>query len=70
MIGAGWSGMLVGKHCRDNGLTVRLIEKSNHMGGVWKYTEDVPGITPFPDFMSISKFLRWKYNESSDDMFL
>lgn len=43
VIGSGWSGMLTAKHCRENGLTVRIIEKSDYAGGVWKYNEDVPG---------------------------
>jgi cation diffusion facilitator CzcD-associated flavoprotein CzcO len=43
VIGAGWSGMLTAKHCRENGLTAWIIEKSDHVGGVWKYEEEVPG---------------------------
>jgi len=62
VIGAGWSGMLAAKHCREHGLKVRILEQSDHVGGVWKYVEDVPGGVMFSTQTTSS----WSFTEISD----
>ena len=44
IIGAGWSGLLACKYALDERLSVRVLEKREDIGGVWKYSPD-PDIT-------------------------
>jgi len=44
IIGAGWSGLLACKYALDENLSVRVLEKRDDIGGVWKYSSD-PSIT-------------------------
>ncbi len=62
VIGSGWSGMLAAKHCREHGLSVRILEQKAHVGGVWKYEEDVPGGVMFSTQTTSS----WSFTEISD----
>lgn len=61
VIGAGAAGLAACRRLRDAGLSVKVLEKTRYVGGVWKYT---PGgvvykslvtnlpkeIMAFPDF--------------------
>lgn len=62
VIGSGWSGMLVAKHCREHGLNVRIVEKGTYAGGVWKYQEDEAGGV----MLSTQTTSSWAFTESSD----
>ena len=62
VIGGGWSGMLVAKHCREHGLKVRILEQSDFLGGVWKYQEDTPGGV----MSSTQTTSSWSFTEISD----
>jgi cation diffusion facilitator CzcD-associated flavoprotein CzcO len=62
VIGAGWSGLLAAKHCMEQGLTVRILEYGDHVGGVWKYKEDVPGGV----MKSTQTTSSWSFTEISD----
>jgi NADPH-dependent 2,4-dienoyl-CoA reductase/sulfur reductase-like enzyme len=62
VIGGGWSGMLVAKHCKEHGLKVRILEKHTFLGGVWKYQEDVPGGV----MASTQTTSSWSFTEISD----
>lgn len=45
VIGAGASGLTSMKQCREENLDVICYEKSNFIGGLWKYRdEDVDGL--------------------------
>lgn len=44
VIGAGWSGLLACKYALDEKLTVRVLEKRDDIGGVWKFSSN-PTIT-------------------------
>ena len=44
VIGAGWSGLLSCKYALEENLSVRVIEKREDIGGVWKFSPD-PAIT-------------------------
>lgn len=44
VIGAGWSGLLSCKYALEENLSVRVIEKREDIGGVWKFSPD-PDIT-------------------------
>jgi len=37
VIGAGAAGLAAGRLLRDEGLRVTILEKSQHLGGVWRY---------------------------------
>ena len=37
VIGAGAAGLGAGRLLRDEGLRVKIFEKSRHVGGVWRY---------------------------------
>ena len=39
IIGAGWSGLMACKYVLQQGLSVLVLEKQEHIGGVWKYSE-------------------------------
>ncbi|ELT88397.1 hypothetical protein CAPTEDRAFT_172206 [Capitella teleta] len=41
VIGAGASGMVAVKSCLDEGLQPVCLERSNHIGGMWKYSDKV-----------------------------
>jgi hypothetical protein len=41
VIGAGASGLVAARECLRQGFQVRVFEKSDHIGGVWKYSSDV-----------------------------
>lgn len=41
MIGAGAAGLVAARECLRQGLEVRVFEKSDKVGGVWQYTDDV-----------------------------
>jgi len=62
VIGGGWSGMLVAKHCKEHGLNVKILEKGTFLGGVWKYTEDIPGGV----MASTQTTSSWSFTEISD----
>jgi len=40
VIGGGWSGLMSCKYAKEEGLHVRVIEKRDDLGGVWKYSSD------------------------------
>jgi dimethylaniline monooxygenase (N-oxide forming) / hypotaurine monooxygenase len=40
IIGAGWAGLLACKYALQHSLSVIVLEKREHLGGVWNYTED------------------------------
>lgn len=61
VIGAGWSGMLAAKHCREHGLSVRIVEKGDHVGGVWKFTDEPGGV-----MASTQTTSSWSFTEISD----
>lgn len=44
IIGAGWSGLLSCKYALEENLSVKVIEKREDVGGVWKFSPD-PNIT-------------------------
>ena len=44
VVGSGWSGLLVCKHAKEENLSVRVLEKREDLGGVWKYSSN-PNIT-------------------------
>ena len=44
IIGGGWSGLLLCKHAKDEGLTAQVLEKRDGIGGVWNFSDD-PNIT-------------------------
>ena len=39
VIGGGWSGLLSCKHAKEEGLSVKVLEKREDLGGVWKYSD-------------------------------
>lgn len=41
VIGAGAAGLVAARECHRQGFEVRVFEKSDYLGGVWKYTQDV-----------------------------
>ncbi|EDV22235.1 uncharacterized protein TRIADDRAFT_50681 [Trichoplax adhaerens] len=41
IIGAGASGLTSLKECLDEGIEAVILEKENHIGGLWKFEEDV-----------------------------
>lgn len=41
MIGAGAAGLVAARECLRQGLEVRVFEKSDKVGGVWQYTDEV-----------------------------
>eukprot|EP01035_Chromulina_nebulosa_P017853 gene17853-23466_t len=61
VIGSGWSGMLAAKHCKEHGLKVRILEKSDYPGGVWKYTDTPGGV-----MASTQTTSSWSFTEISD----
>jgi len=40
IIGAGWSGLVSCKYMLEEGLSVIVLEKRSHFGGVWRYDDD------------------------------
>lgn len=62
IVGAGWSGMLMAKYCKSLGLTVRMLEKSAAIGGVWVYNEKQPGGV----MASTQTTSSWSFTEISD----
>ena len=54
--------MLVAKHCKEHGLKVQILEKSDYLGGVWKYQEDTPGGV----MASTQTTSSWSFTEISD----
>lgn len=40
VIGAGAAGLATGRLLRDEGLRVTILEKSPHVGGVWRYNTE------------------------------
>lgn len=62
VIGGGWSGMLVAKHCKQQGLNVRILEKNPYHGGVWKYVEGTNGGV----MKSTQTTSSWSFTEISD----
>lgn len=41
VIGSGGSGLTSIKHCIEEGLEVVCYEKSNDIGGLWRYRDEV-----------------------------
>lgn len=39
VIGAGVSGLLSTKHCIEKGFNVTVYEQTDHVGGIWKFTD-------------------------------
>lgn len=62
VIGGGWSGMLCAKHCKEQGLNVRILEKGPAVGGVWVYNEKQPGGV----MASTQTTSSWSFTEASD----
>lgn len=61
VIGGGWSGLVTAKHCKENGLKVRIIEKSTYHGGVWKFIDEPGGV-----MSSTQTTSSWSFTEISD----
>lgn len=40
VVGAGAAGLAACRRLRDAGLSVKVLEKSGHVGGVWKYSPE------------------------------
>lgn len=40
VIGAGASGLVSTKHLAAKGFNVRVYEQTDHIGGIWRYTEE------------------------------
>ena len=47
MIGAGISGVAAAKNLREDGLSVVVFEATDHVGGLWQFTEDGYGVMRF-----------------------
>ena len=47
IIGSGFSGIYTLKHCLDEGLNAIVLEKSNHLGGVWNIDNKPGGVQHF-----------------------
>lgn len=45
IIGAGWSGLLACKYALQHSLSAVVLERREHLGGVWNYSEDPDVIT-------------------------
>ncbi len=59
VIGAGGAGLAAGRLLRDEGLRVTILEKSRHLGGVWRYHAG-PGDEKAPMCESVCAFcLPW-----------
>lgn len=41
VIGAGPSGLVVGKHAAEQGFNVTIFEQNDMLGGVWVYTDEI-----------------------------
>ena len=46
VIGAGAAGLAAGRVLRDEGLRVTILEKSHHVGGVWRYKPEPEARAP------------------------
>ncbi|XP_057294948.1 dimethylaniline monooxygenase [N-oxide-forming] 2-like [Hydractinia symbiolongicarpus] len=44
VLGSGWSGLMTCKYALEERLNVRVLEKRDDIGGVWKYSDD-PSLT-------------------------
>lgn len=62
VIGAGWSGVYAAKWLLQEGRDVRVFEKKNHIGGLWKYDKDAVGGVSEDTYASSSNF----YMHASD----
>jgi thioredoxin reductase len=40
VIGAGASGLITAQRLKQDGFDVKVFERANHVGGVWKYTDE------------------------------
>ena len=47
VIGAGISGLAAAKNLIQDGLKVAVIEATDHVGGLWQFTEDGYGVMSF-----------------------
>ena len=47
IVGAGMSGLVTAKIALDAGLGVVVLEKSDHVGGVWHYEDKGYGVMNF-----------------------
>jgi len=43
IVGGGWCGLYALKYFKEGGFDVKLVEKSDTIGGIWAYKEDQPG---------------------------
>ena len=56
VIGAGWTGVYAAKWLLQSGLEVRVFERKEHLGGLWKYDKNKPGGVCEETYASSSKF--------------
>lgn len=54
VIGAGWSGLYAAKYARAAGLSVRILEDREDIGGVWNYSDDPDRVTVMRNTVSSS----------------
>lgn len=54
VIGAGWAGLYAAKYARVAGLSVRIVEQRDDLGGVWNYSGDPSTITVMRNTVSSS----------------
>lgn len=54
IVGAGWSGLYAAKYAKAEGLTVRVLEAREDLGGVWNYSESSDVITVMKSTISSS----------------
>lgn len=58
VIGAGISGVTAAKNLRADGLSVVVVEATDHVGGLWQFTEKGYGVMRFTH-INVSKHNYW-----------
>jgi dimethylaniline monooxygenase (N-oxide forming) len=70
VMGAGISGVAAAKNLLEAGLRIKVIESTDHVGGLWQFTEDGYGVTSFTH-INVSKhnycFSDYPFPEETND---
>lgn len=62
VIGAGAAGLACAKHALEYGYNVTIYEKSEKLGGVWFYTDEIGNASGIPVHSATYKGLRCLFN--------
>lgn len=62
VVGGGWCGLYALKYLKEEGFDVKLVEKTDTIGGIWAYRENQPGGVAKSTYSTTSKI----YMHASD----